>query len=121
MTENCIYIKDGTLPGGYKINFAALILEGLKTYETRTHKALTRKWVGVARNGFVIGRIKLGEPVKAGRGSNEYKESYINMTEYDIQPGETKYFYPVIAAVKFNKPKPIIRHGNYGLYELDNR
>lgn len=123
MTENCIYIKDGHLPGNARpLRFAYMILNGLKLYESRSHNRLIHnKWIGIARGNVVLGRVIFDKPVKAYHGSAPYIHSYIEATEYDIKPGETKYFYKVLAVEKFDTPKPIIRHGNYGLYELDNR
>ena len=45
--ENTIYIKDGHAKDGKVVDFANAILDGIKKGETRTHKNLTRKWVGV--------------------------------------------------------------------------
>lgn len=122
MIENAIYINDGRAADGTMVNFADLILDGIKTGETRTHKALTRQWVGLIRGGVVIGRIKLDDPIPITKDSPEYRTAYICGTDYDIKPGAIKYYYKVLAIMDFRtQPKPVIRHGNYGQYELNDR
>lgn len=114
----CIYIKDGHKKDGSIVDFIGAILDGVKTGETRSHKHLTRKWVGIAKNGYVYGKVLLSDPIPLRKGTPEYFNSLIEGTEYDISENETRYFYPVAACVDFrNDPKPIISNGNYGKYE----
>lgn len=117
--ENTIYIKDGHTKDGKVVDFANAILDGVKKGETRTHKNLTRKWVGIAKDGMVIGRVKLGDPIVLRKGTEEYRNSLIEGTEYDIEDGQTKYYYPVEKVMDLrNNPRPIIRNGNYGQYQF---
>lgn len=121
-----IYIKDGHTSDGETVDFINLILDGKKKGETRTHKSLTRKWVGIAKDGYVYGRVRFGEPYLIDKDSPEYADSYIEGTEYDIADGEQKYYYPILEVEDFrDAPKPITKHGNYAQYEyedgVDNR
>ena len=113
-----IYVPDGTRADGTKVNFAEAILDGTKKGETRTHKNLTRKWVGVARDGKVIGRVRLGDPKLIDNKSPEYKDALIEDTEYDLKDGETKYYYPVEEVQDLrDNPREITQNGNYGKYQ----
>ena len=118
MLENAIYINDGHRSDGTVVDFAHAILNRVKTGETRTHKSLTRKWVGIVWHGMVIGRIRLGEPQPLNRNSAEYAGALIEGTEFDLREGEIRYYYPVLEVEDFgNKPRPVLRHGNYAQYE----
>ena len=120
-TGTSIYIKDGHTADGQTVDFVNLILDGKKKGETRSHKSLTRKWVGIAKDGYVYGRVRFGEPYLISKDSPEYAESYIEGTEYDIEDGEQKYYYPVLEIEDFrDDPKPITKHGNYAQYEYDD-
>ena len=115
--ENTIYIKDGHYDNGETINFIDAILDGQKKGETRTHKSMTRNWVGLGKDGQVYGRARFGEPQVLEKGTQEYRDSMIEGTEYDLKDGETKYYYPVLETEDFrDNPKPITRNGNYGQY-----
>ena len=117
-----IYIKDGHTEDGGTVDFVNLILDGKKKGETRTHKNLTRKWVGIAKDGKVYGRVRFGEPYLIDKNSPEYKDSYIKGTEYDLKDGETKYYYPILETEDFrDNPKPIEKPGNYGTYSYSER
>lgn len=120
--ENAIYIKDGHTKDGKVVDFANAILDGVKKGETRTHKSLTRKWVGIAKDGYVIGRVKLGDPIELRKGTQEYADSLIEGTEYDIKDGQTRYYYPVEEVMDFrNNPRPVLRNGSmYGQYQLED-
>lgn len=116
-----IYIKDGHTADGQTVDFINLILDGKKKGETRTHKSLTRKWVGIAKDGYVYGRVRFGEPYLIDKDSPEYADSYIEGTEYDIADGEQKYYYPILEVEDFrDAPKPITKHGNYAQYEYED-
>ena len=120
-TELAIYIKDGKKADGTTVDFISAILDGTKKGETRTHKNLTRKWVGLAKDGKVYGRVRLGDPIPLKKGTQEYRDSLIAGTEYDIKPGEAKYYYPVLEVEDFrNNPVPILKNGNYGQYQRTN-
>ena len=114
-----IYIKDGKTSDGETVNFIDLILDGKKKGETRTHKNLTRKWVGIAKDGYVYGMVRLGEPKPINKNSPEYEDSFIEGTDYDLQDNEQKYYYPILETRDFrDNPKPIEKHGNYGTFTL---
>ena len=120
-TGTSIYIKDGHTADGETVDFVNLILDGKKKGETRTHKSLTRKWVGIAKDGYVYGRVRFGEPYLIDKDSPEYADSYIEGTEYDIADGEQKYYYPILEVEDFrDNPKPITKHGNYAQYEYED-
>ena len=117
-----IYIKDGHTEDGGTVDFINLILDGKKKGETRTHKNLTRKWVGIAKDGKVYGRVRFGEPYLIDKNSPEYKDSYIEGTEYDLKDNEQKYYYPIVETEDFrDAPKPIEKNGNYGTYSYSER
>ena len=117
-----IYIKDGHTEDGGTVDFINLILDGKKKGETRTHKNLTRKWVGIAKDGYVYGRVRFGEPYLIDKNSPEYKDSYIEGTEYDLKDNEQKYYYPIVETEDFrDAPKPIEKNGNYGTYSYSER
>lgn len=119
--KNAIYIKDGHKSNGEVVDFAAAILDGVKKGETRDHKRLPRgRWMGVAKDGQVFGRVMLGEPYMITKDMPEYRDAMIAGTEYDIKPRQPKYYYPVRRVEDFrNDPKPIVRHGVYAQYEED--
>ena len=121
-TGSTIYIKDGHASNGEAVNFIDLILDGKKKGETRTHKSLTRKWVGIAKDGYVYGRVRFGEPYLISKDSPEYKDSFIEGTEYDLKSNEQKYYYPILETEDFrDDPKPIESNGNYGTYRYQDR
>jgi len=112
--ENLIYVKNDANTGR---SFIDLILDGKKKGETRTHKRLTRKWVGISDGKKVYGRVRLGDPIEITNKSPEYKDAYIKGTEYDIKDGESKYYYPILEREDFREnPRDIQKHGNYGKY-----
>lgn len=116
-TESAVYIKDGHLPNGEPVDFISAILDGVKTGETRRHNRLARGWVGVAKDGFVYGRVLLGEPYPIQKDSPEYAAALIEGTEYDITPGKRTYFYHIVRIEDFRSdPKPVLRGGHYALY-----
>ena len=116
--ENTIYINDGHRHGR-KVDFVNAILDGVKKGETRSHKSLQRGWVGIAKDGIVYGRVKLGDPIVLKKGTKEYRDSLIKDTEFDIKDGETKYYYPILEVMDLrDNPRPITRNGNYGQYQF---
>ena len=114
--KTCIFIPDSC-----GINFAFLILDRLKRGETRklTVHLPVGKWLGIARNGMVVGEIVLGKPIIISNKSAEYADSFIAGTEYDLRDGETKCYYPILDVVDMrNDPKPYKRYNQtYGGYE----
>jgi hypothetical protein len=118
--ESAIYVLDGKNKNGKDVNFIDLILDGKKLGETREHKNLVKnKWVGLAKNGYVYGRVILGNPKEITKTSAEYKDAYIGGTNYDIVEEGKKYYYPILEKQDFrNNPIPLLREGNYGVYAL---
>lgn len=117
-TESAIYIKDGHLPSGESVDFIGAILDGVKKGETRRHKSLTRKWVGIVKGDRVVGRVRFGEPVAIDEHSPQYRDAMIEGTEYDVRPGKAVYYYPVLEVMDFrDSPKPVVAHGHYAKYE----
>lgn len=116
--ESAIYVLDGKTKNGKDVNFIDLILDGKKLGETRGHKNLVKnKWVGLAKNGYVYGRVILGNPKEITKTSAEYKDAYISGTNYDIVEDGKKYYYPILEKQDFrNNPIPLSREGNYGVY-----
>lgn len=117
-TENAVYIQDGHTADGRIVDFASAILDGVKKGETRRHKSLTRKWVGIVKNGMVVGRVRFGAPTPIDAGSPQYRDAMIAGTEYDVRPGGFVYYYPVLETMDFrNDPIPVLSHGHYAKYE----
>ncbi|MBR2388119.1 MAG: hypothetical protein IKB02_09935 [Clostridia bacterium] len=118
--ETAIIIKDAHKKDGRVVDFANAILDGKKKGEVRKTKTLTRKWVGIAKDGKVIGRVRFGEPIVLRKGTQEYHDSLIEGTEYDIADGETKYYYPVeeIMDLRDNPRKYYHNNGIYGFYDF---
>ena len=118
--EAAIIIKDAYKKDGSTIDFANAILDGNKKGEVRKFKTLTRKWVGISKDGKVIGRVRFGEPIVLRKGTQEYHDSLIEGTEYDIADGETKYYYPVeeIMDLRDNPRKYYHNKGAYGFYSF---
>jgi hypothetical protein len=124
--RNAIYIPDGKMKdSGEKVDFINLILDGKKLGETRTHNRLSSsQWLGLAKDGYVYGKVKFGKPYQITKDSPEYKASYIEnvesadgRTDYDIAEDGTKWYYPVEAIEDFrDNPQPILQNGNYGKY-----
>lgn len=116
--ETAIIIRDGHKGDGTVVDFANAILDGKKKGEVRNFKTLTRKWVGIAKNGKVIGRVRFGEPIVLRKGAQEYYDSLIEGTEYDIADGETKYYYPVEEMMDLRDNPRTYDHnkGVYGFY-----
>lgn len=119
-----IYINDGYKANGETVDFINLILDGLKTGETRTHPKLsTRQWLGIAKDGYVYGKVKLGKPYEITKDSPEYKTSFIKGVkdekgnDFDIKDNGTKWYYPIEAIEDFrDNPQPVLINGNYGKY-----
>lgn len=115
--ESAIYINDGHRADGSTVDFAGAILDGKKKGETRGHNRLTRKWVGIVHGGKVVGRVRLGMPRLLEKGTQDYKDSLIEGTEFDLKKGETKFYYPVEDFQDFrDNPREVIRYGNYAAY-----
>lgn len=106
--ETAVTIKDGVFTKGphkgEAVKFADAILDDKKHGETRPKKTLPRnKWVGINRDGMIIGRVKFGDPIEITRESDEYDDAMIENTDYDIEEGQTKWYYPVIDKQDFRK------------------
>lgn len=117
-----IYIPDGVMKkDGTAVSFIDLILDGEKLGETRglnTHFPVGR-WIGVAKNGQVVGRVKFGPAKEITTSSPEYKAAKIAGTNYDIEPGQKKLYYPIVDKMDLrDSPRPVVRNGNYGSYQF---
>ena len=106
--ETAVTIKDGMFTKGphkgEAVKFADAILDGDKRGETRPKKTLPRnKWVGINRDGEIIGRVKFGDPIEITKESAEYNDAMIKNTDYDMEDGQTKWYYPIIDKQDFRK------------------
>lgn len=121
--DTTIFIPDSKA-NGQTVSFTDLILDGEKKGETRglnVHLPVGR-WIGIAKNGQVVGRVILGEPKRITIDSPEYQDAYIEGTDYDIGPGEEKLYYPIVDKVDMrDDPKPVLRRSaGYGVYQTGN-
>lgn len=128
--EAVVYVKDGVRKDGSTVDFVDAILNDEKLIETRDHNRLKQGWVGLSKggkNGVVVGRMLLGKPIEVSNDPNHpkydkglYDAAMIEGTDYDIEPGKTKWFYPILKTEDFrDNPKPILRNGNYGVYQRE--
>ena len=118
--DTTLHIPDG-MANGEVVSFTDLILDGKKLGETRglnVHLPVGR-WIGIDKNGQVVGRVILGEPKRITNQSPEYEDAYIKGTKYDLADGEEKLYYPIVDVVDMrNDPKPVLRSSaRYGVYQ----
>ena len=102
------------------IDYAALIVNGLKHYETRNSdslKAYVGKRVGIVRTGkgraACIGSAVIGKPIVVNEKQFrmlQHKHLVPEHNAYDIAPGKVKYLYPIIKPQKFTIHLPV-KHG----------
>lgn len=113
--DTCIFIPDAD-----GISFTDLILNRVKLGETRKMSVHlpVGKWIGIAKNKMVVGKVLLDRPITIDKDSFQYAHAYISGTRYDIQDGHTKRYYPIIDIVDMrNDPLPVVRFGAlYGKY-----
>lgn len=116
--------KGKNVKTGESVDFIDLIFSGKKLGETRSHNRMKRGWVGIANeNKEVVGEIKFGEPIKITKESPEYKDAYIQDTDFDIDDKiGYKYYYPIEDKRMFDSPKPLVaKYQMYNKYSLDGR
>jgi len=102
------------------IDYAALIVNGLKHYETRNSdslKAYVGMRVGIVRTGkgkaACIGSAIIGAPIVVNEKQFRMLQDRHLVPEnsaYDIAPGKVKYLYPIIKPQKFTIHLPV-KHG----------
>lgn len=103
------------------IDYAALIVNGLKHYESRNSdslKAYVGKRVGIVRTGkgkaACIGSAVIGAPIVVNDKQFrmlEHKHLVPENSAYDIAAGGgVKYLYPIIKPQKFSVHLPV-KHG----------
>jgi len=102
------------------IDYAALIVNGVKHYETRNSdslKAYVGMRVGIVRTGkgkaACIGSAIIGAPIVVNEKQFRMLQDRHLVPEnsaYDITPGKVKYLYPIIKPQKFTIHLPV-KHG----------
>jgi predicted transcriptional regulator len=103
------------------IDYASLIVDGKKKYESRKTDSLrpyVGKTVGIVRTGngpaVAIGQVTIGEPilVNAEKFDILRKQHLVPKgSKFDIDSDGTKYLYPMINPVRWDNEKPIKNKG----------
>jgi predicted transcriptional regulator/GNAT superfamily N-acetyltransferase len=103
------------------IDYASLIVDGKKKYESRKTDSLrpyVGKTVGIVRTGngpaVAIGQVTIGEPivVDAEKFNRLRKQHLVPQgSKFDIDSDGTKYLYPMINPVRWDNEKPIKNKG----------
>jgi len=103
------------------IDYASLIVDGKKKYESRKTDSLrpyVGKTVGIVRTGngpaVAIGQVTIGEPivVDAEKFNRLRKQHLVPQgSKFDIDSDGTKYLYPMINPVRWDNEKPIKSKG----------
>jgi hypothetical protein len=103
------------------IDYADLIVDGKKKYETRNTDSLRSyvgKTVGIIRTGngpaVAIGQATIGEPIIADEKKFERlrkKHLVPKGSKFDIDSNGTKYLYPIIDPVRWDDEKVVKRKG----------
>lgn len=101
------------------IDYASLIVDGEKKYESRKTDSLrpyVGKTVGIVRTGngpaVAIGQVTIGEPivVRAEKFNRLRKQHLVPQgSKFDIDSDGTKYLYPMIDPVRWDNEK-LIKH-----------
>jgi GNAT superfamily N-acetyltransferase len=101
------------------IDYASLIVDGEKKYESRKTDSLrpyVGKTVGIVRTGngpaVAIGQVTIGEPivVDAEKFNRLRKQHLVPQgSKFDIDSDGTKYLYPMIDPVRWDNEK-LIKH-----------
>lgn len=96
------------------IPYADLIVDGIKTYESRESNSLSPyigKRVGIVKTGEgraqAIGSVVIGEPIVVDeRGFRKLEGEHMVPagSAFDIKHGQKKYLYPLSDAIRFDKP-----------------
>jgi len=103
------------------IDYASLIVDGKKKYESRKTDSLrpyVGKTVGIVRTGngpaVAIGQVTIGEPIIVDvEKFNKLRKQHLvpQGSKFDIDSDGTKYLYPMINPVRWDNEKPIKHKG----------
>ena len=103
------------------IDYASLIVDGKKKYESRRTDSLrpyVGKTVGIVRTGngpaVAIGQVTIGEPIEVDvEKFNKLRNQHLvpQGSKFDIESDSTKYLYPMINPVRWDNEKPIKSKG----------
>ena len=103
------------------IDYASLIVDGKKKYESRRTDSLrpyVGKTVGIVRTGngpaVAIGQVTIGEPIEVDvEKFNKLRNQHLvpQGSKFDIESDGTKYLYPMINPVRWDNEKPIKSKG----------
>ena len=103
------------------IDYASLIVDGKKKYESRRTDSLSPyvgKTVGIVRTGngpaVAIGQVTIGEPIEVDvEKFNKLRNQHLvpQGSKFDIESDGTKYLYPMINPVRWDNEKPIKSKG----------
>lgn len=113
---------DGINVNSREIDYALMIVTGLKTIETRHTNSLAShigQRVYVIRTGvgrpMAIGEVTIGEP-KIYHNTMEFvkdapKHLILHHSQYFIKPGGVKYGYPLVNPVMYRNPQAVASGG----------
>jgi GNAT superfamily N-acetyltransferase len=103
------------------IDYASLIVDGKKKYESRRTDSLrpyVGKTVGIVRTGngpaVAIGQVTIGEPIIVDvEKFNKLRNQHLvpQGSKFDIDSDSTKYLYPMIDPVRWDNEKTIKHRG----------
>ena len=103
------------------IDYATLIVDGIKTLETRCTDSLrpyVGRRVGIIRTGCgsaqLLGYALIMEPIvldHIGFRLSEGRHFVPRNSTFDIQIGKIKYCYPLQDTERLNVPKPVTTRG----------
>ena len=103
------------------IDYAGLIIDGKKKYESRQTDSLrpyVGKTVAIVRTGkesaVAIGQVTVGEPVVVDAEKfDKMRDQHLvpQGSKFDIDPGATKYLYPMIDPVRWDREKLVKQKG----------
>ena len=103
------------------IDYASLIVDGEKKYESRKTDSLrpyVGKIVGIVRTGngpaVAIGQVTIGEPIIVDAEKfNRFRKQHLvpQGSKFDIDSDGTKYLYPMIDTVRWDNEKPVKHRG----------
>ena len=101
------------------IDYASLIVDGKKKYESRKSDSLrpyVGKTVGIVRTGsgpaVAIGQVTIGEPIVVDiEKFNKLRKQHLvpQGSKFDIDVDGTKYLYPMINPIRWDNEK-LIKH-----------
>jgi GNAT superfamily N-acetyltransferase len=103
------------------IDYAGLIIDGQKKYESRQTDSLrpyVGKTVAIVRTGkgsaVAIGQVTVGEPVVVDAEKfDKMRDQHLvpQGSKFDIDPGATKYLYPMIDPIRWDREKLVKQKG----------